>query len=288
MEKYNLNQLQKNVSEQPQMKRWEDLTLADNFIFQKFMRNESLCKKILGEILGKEILKIEYPEYEKVIGIRHDAKGIRLDVYVRGDDEVYNIEMQNARSGELPKRGRYYRDLIDLDLLERGQDYSMLCRSFIIFICTYDLYGKNQYRYTFTYQCKEIDGLEYGDQTTMIILNTMGTEGNVSEDLKTFLKCVAGLFPDDEFSATIREEYDRIKESREWRREYMTLEMALKEQFQAGEAKGHEAGLAEGHTEGIEDSIAIIRDLKNGKSVEWIAQKYQVDPDKVQALSELI
>ena len=68
----------------------------------------------------------------------------------------------------------------------------------------------------------------------------------------------------------------------------MTLEMALKEQFQAGEAKGHEAGLAEGHTEGIEDSIAIIRDLKNGKSVEWIAQKYQVDPDKVQALSELI
>ena len=165
----------------------------------------------------------------------------------------------------------------------------MLCRSFIIFICTYDLYGKNQYRYTFTYQCKEVDGLEYGDQTTMIILNTMGTEGNVSEDLKTFLKCVAGLFPDDEFSATIREEYERIKESREWRREYMTLEMALKEQFQAGEAKGHEAGLAEGRsegrTEGIEDSIAIIQDLKNGMSVEQTAQKYQIDIEKVQAFA---
>ncbi len=197
-----------------------------------------------------------------------------------------------------------------MDLLEKGQDYEKLCRSYIIFICTYDLYGKNQYRYTFTYRCEEIDGLEYGDRTTMIVLNTKGTEGNVSEELKTFLKCVNGLFPDDEFSATIREEYERIKESREWRREYMTLEMALKEQFQAGEAKGlekgreeglaegeakgHKKGLAEGREEGrkegfnagYENSIAIIRDLKNGKSVEQIAQKYQIDVEKVQALQE--
>ena len=69
----------------------------------------------------------------------------------------------------------------------------------------------------------------------------------------------------------------------------MTLEMALKEQFQAGEAKGHEAGLAEGRsegrTEGIEDSIAIIQDLKNGMSVEQTAQKYQIDIEKVQAFA---
>ncbi len=82
----------------------------------------------------------------------------------------------------------------------------------------------------------------------------------------------------------------------------MTLEMALKEQFQAGEAKGlakgREEGLAEGREEGrkegrteglnagYENSIAIIRDLKSGKSVEQIAQKYQIDVEKVQALQE--
>ena len=285
--------MKRNYFEQPGIKRWEELTLADNFIFQKFMMNETLCKKILGEILGKEVVKIEYPEYEKNIAIRHDAKGIRLDVYVKGEDEVYNVEMQNSQTGDLPKRGRYYRDLIDLDLLEKGQDYEQLCRSYIIFICTYDLYGRNQYRYTFTYRCEEIDGLEYGDRTTMIVLNTKGTEGNVSEELKTFLKCVNGLFPDDEFSATIRKEYERIKESREWRREYMTLEMALKEQFQAGEAKGlakgREEGLAEGEAKGRKEgfnagytnSIAVLRDLKDGISVEQIAQKYQIDINQI-------
>lgn len=29
-------------------KQWEELTLADNFIFQKVMLNQSLCKKVLS------------------------------------------------------------------------------------------------------------------------------------------------------------------------------------------------------------------------------------------------
>ena len=92
----------------------------------------------------------------------------------------------------------------------------------------------------------------------------------------------------------------------------MTLEMALKEQFQAGkqeglvegeakgreeglaegEAKGRKKGLAEGRTEGLnagyENSIAVLRDLKNGMSVEQIAQKYQIDVEKVQALQRYL
>ena len=66
------------------MARWEDLGLSDNFIFQKVMLNEQLCKKVLSEILGVEVTKIEYTSYEKTIAIRSDAKSIRLDVYVRG------------------------------------------------------------------------------------------------------------------------------------------------------------------------------------------------------------
>ncbi len=73
----------------------------------------------------------------------------------------------------------------------------------------------------------------------------------------------------------------------------MTLEMALKEQFQAGEAKGlakgREEGLAEGREEGrkegfnagYENSIAVLRDLKSGNSVEQITQKYQLDINQI-------
>ena len=60
----------------------------------------------------------------------------------------------------------------------------------------------------------------------------------------------------------------------------MTLEMALKEQFQAGEAKGLNAG--------YENSIAVLRDLKSGMSAEQIAQKYQIDTEKIHALQEFL
>ncbi len=80
----------------------------------------------------------------------------------------------------------------------------------------------------------------------------------------------------------------------------MTLEMALKEQFQAGKQEGREEGLAEGEAKGLakgetkgkakglSDSLKIIRDLKNGNSVEQIAQKYQIDIEKVQAFQECL
>ena len=59
-------------------------------------------------ILGREVVKIEYPDCEKTIDVRYDAKAIRLDVYIMGEKEVYNIEMQNVSYRYLPKRGRKY------------------------------------------------------------------------------------------------------------------------------------------------------------------------------------
>ena len=87
--------------------KWEELGLSDNFIFQKVMLNEELCKKILSEILGKEVTGIDYSTYEKTIEIRRDAKGIRLDVYIKDEEKtVYNVEIQNTDMDNLPKRRR--------------------------------------------------------------------------------------------------------------------------------------------------------------------------------------
>ena len=199
------------INEQDKEKEWKNLTLSNNFIFQKFMLDPENCKKVLSEILGVEVVKVEYPEYEKVIDIRYDAKSIRLDVYVKGDDAIYNIEMQTSNDENIPKRGRYYQDLIDLDLLEKGADYSELNKSFVIFICTFDFYGFDRYKYTFSNKCDEVDGLEYGDETTKIIINTKGSVGNVSEDFKKFIKAVNGEFDTTEYSAKIKSELEKIK-----------------------------------------------------------------------------
>lgn len=268
--------MKKQLSEMKKVKSWEELTLADNFIFQKLMRNQEICKKVLSEILGKEVVRIEYPEYEKVIDVRVDSKGIRLDVYIKGEDEVYNVEMQNSYIDYLPKRGRYYQDLIDLDLLEKGKNYTALCHNYVIFICTYDFYGLDQYKYTFTYKCNEINGLEYGDFTTHIVLNTTGTKGNVSGDLKTFLKCINGVFSDNIFSATIKNEYEHIKLSRELRREYMTLELELMDKFE------------EGKRDAKTEDLSIVSAIKAGESVNSIADRLDVSIDDVQKFYDII
>ena len=115
---------------------WEDLGISNDFMFGKVMQNPQLCKKLLQRIFpDMEIDRIEYPQLQKEIKPDADAKSIRLDVYVKDNkNTVYNIEMQAVDTKELPKRSRYYQSLMDLQLLDKGQTYRKLNRSYIIFI----------------------------------------------------------------------------------------------------------------------------------------------------------
>ena len=95
-------------------KKFEDLTISDDFMFGIVMRDPKYCKPFLETILNIKISRIEYPEDQKTINLSLDAKSIRLDVYVEDDfDTVYNIEMQNGHHKNLPKRTRYYQGMID-------------------------------------------------------------------------------------------------------------------------------------------------------------------------------
>ena len=130
---------------------WENLGISNDFLFGKVMQNPKLCKELLQRILPDlKIDRIEYPELQKAIRPDADAKSIRLDVYVKDDKNVvYNIEMQASDTKELPKRSRYYQSLMDLQLIDKGQTYRRLNRSFIIFICLEDIFGHGRHIYTF-------------------------------------------------------------------------------------------------------------------------------------------
>ena len=136
-------------------KEFKDLTFADDFMFAKVMLNEKLCKQLLEIMVKIKIKSLSYPEEQKVIDPSYDSKSVRLDVYV--DDEkgtVYNIEMQTTNPGNIPKRARYYQGMIDLNLIEKGEDYAKLAKSYVIFICMEDIYGIDLGRCT--------EGCEYG------------------------------------------------------------------------------------------------------------------------------
>ena len=50
------------------------------------------------------------------------SRGVRFDVYTQGDNRIFDIELQTANEGDLPKRARYYQGVIDVDNLPEGVD----------------------------------------------------------------------------------------------------------------------------------------------------------------------
>lgn len=220
-------------------KEWEDLELKDDFMFAKVMRNPEICKETLEKLLNIEIERIEYPEEQKVIDITTDGRSVRLDVYVKDDKQtVYDMEIQTTNTRELPKRSRYYQGMLDLNLIEKGESFKKLNTSYIIFICTFDLFGKGFHRYTFSHLCEEDPTVLLEDEATKIFFNTEGTANDVNSEVKAFLDLVGGRKTDNEFSEKILKEVERIKENKEWRRDYMTLWLRDLENREEGREEG--------------------------------------------------
>ena len=216
-------------------KALEELTIVDDFMFGAVMSEPKRCKPLLEYILGVEIERIEYPDLQKTIDKQYKSKAVRLDVYVAdGKGTVYNIEIQTTKKKNLPKRTRYYQGMIDLNIIDKGKDYTNLKKSYVIFICTYDPFDAGRYVYTFENQCQEDGSIYLGDDATKIILNTEGTVGNINEDLKDTLDFMAGRKPKGSYAKGLENAVDEVKESEKWRREYMTLFMRDKENQRLG------------------------------------------------------
>lgn len=282
-------------------KSFEELTITDNFMFSKVMRNKELCKHFLEMVMGVKIKEIVFPEYEKAIDIRYDAKSVRLDVWLEDEEHtVYNLEMQATSQDYLIKRTRYYQDLIDLDLLEKGQCYGELNRSVIIFVCTFDPFEKGRHIYSFENLCKEDPSLALGDGTKKIFINTVGTMNDIDEEFQQLMDFFNGLEPKGSFANALQTEVSKVKESQEWRREYMTLEIfmedARREERKIGREEGREEGRVEGREEGREEgriegaNIYLIQQvckkLMRNLCVEEIADALEEDMDKIRKIVE--
>ena len=282
---------------------FESLTISDDFLFSKVMEDEDICKKVIEIILNKKIEKIEYLERQKNIDIIHEKKSVRLDVYVRGDEKIYNIEMQVLNNADLIKRTRYYQGLIDLNQIEKGTYYRDLKDSYIIFICCFDPFNLGYSKYEFENICvlekgKEILKLE--DGSYKIFLNSKGYEKEANEELKAFLRYVnSNSLSDIDFIKMLDKRLEQIKKSEEWRLEYMTLQMKLDERYYSGYEKGMKKGIEEGIEKGIEKGMekgieegiekgiekGIMSSIKvmfnNNLSVEMIAKYLNLQVEEV-------
>ena len=221
------------------MKTIDELTFFSDVIFSVVMRQEKYCKPLLEFIFGVKIKKINYiNDQETISSDVITARSIRLDVYVEdGAGTVYDIEVQTTDKHNLGKRTRYYQSMIDVRILRKGNDYRKLKKSFVIFICNYDPFGKSQLIYTFRNRCDEDYSVVLDDEAAKIIINTKGTVGNISDELKAVIQYMDSGEATTEYTKSLDEEVATVKADEKFRRQYMLYMEALANEKNLGEYK---------------------------------------------------
>ncbi|MCM1143952.1 MAG: Rpn family recombination-promoting nuclease/putative transposase [Lachnoclostridium sp.] len=259
-------------------KKYEELTIVDDFMFGKVMRNPKHCKKLLEIILDMKIRELVFIDEQQSVAPDYRAKGVRIDVYADDDaDTVYAVEMQARNTGALPARSRYYQAVIDINMIEKGMDYEELGKNYIIFICTFDLFGKGRYIYHFENLCLEDATIRLYDGTEKIFLNTKGKMDDADKELVSLLKYFDSLEPQDTFTEELDKEVLAARQHKKWRQEYMKLEVMMWDSRREGKAEG----LAEGKIE------LICRKLIKGKTPEAIAEDLEDSLDTVQRICDI-
>ena len=258
----------------------QELNLSDDFLFSKVFSDAEVCRQVLEKILKVKIKKIKFVESQKSIDLVMESKAIRLDIYVQDEEEtIYNVEMQRGKHKNLAKRSRYYQGSVDLDFIQKGSDYLALCKSFVIFICTFDPFGKGRHIYSFENYCIEDQSLKLNDETTKIFLNTRGVMDDVDEEMKELLSYVENSTDTyvaqtkSELVHQLHDRVNRIKQDKRLEVEYMTLYEIFKEEFEAGKIEGKR-----------EEKVEIAKNLLDVLDDETIALKTGLTIEEVQRL----
>ena len=113
------------------VKRYEELTISDDFMFGKTMGDKVLCQDVLERLLEEKVGELEDVQPQREFRYTSGGKPIRLDIYTRDKKRMYDAEMQNQNHQpveklELPKRSRFYQSTMDTDHLSKGKSYREL------------------------------------------------------------------------------------------------------------------------------------------------------------------
>ena len=157
----------------------------------------------------------------------------------------------------------------------KGQSYKKLKPSYVIFICSFDVFNKGRHIYTFENTCREDNSVFLEDGAVKIFLNADGKQDDVSKELKAFLDYVAGKESEDNFVQRLAEAVKEAKKNREWMHEYMTLLMCDQENIEKGKIEGMAEAIIEIGYEFNLSETDILERLQNKMDISLqAAQKY--------------
>ena len=264
-------------------KRIEDLTFIDDGMFQAVMHEPGICEELVESLLHVKVDKIVYPELEKQIEPYYTTKGVRLDVYLKDEDKIIDVEIQTYKQDAIGKRTRYYQSMIDIDSLMKGQDYSELLDSYVLFICTYDPLKKADDSsfglpcYTFKNTCAENSEVSLDDKSVKVIYNAGAYEAVKDEKIRDFLHFICTNEPEENnFSQTLSDTVAKLKDDEKFRSYYAAMNLHDRDIKKIA----HAEGLAEGQQQKAVEATVNLLKMKL-LTPEQIAQSVGLSLDKV-------
>ena len=282
-----------------EFKKWEDLTITDDFMFCKVMSDPDICKELLEILLHIKIERLEFQEPQKSFKLTSESRGIRLDVYVKDSNRVFDIELQTTNERNLELRTRYYQGVMDISELEKGEFFSNMKESYIIFICMFDPFGADMPIYTVKQTFEENEKLIFDDKTHKIFYNVNAFE-KLSNDVETkaFLEYLCKHQSTTKFTQSLETAVYRNKNNQNWRQNYMTLaydmhmvaKEAAKEAFEngfsAGEERGRNEGISIGLSQGAQQAkLETAKSMKlENMSISMISHFTGLSPEEIEKL----
>ena len=241
----------------------EELTFTDDGMFQAVLHNPEICAELIERLLHIKVNHVDYPELEKQIAPYYSSKGVRLDVYVKDDDKVIDIEIQSYKQEALGKRTRYYQSMVDIDCILKGQDYTELKDSYILFICKDDPLKENSKNhfglpcYTFKNICLENQAVKLDDKSLKVIYNSSAYEKESDKKIRGFLHFIYTNEPgEDDFSNRLSALVEKIKENDRFRRDYAAMNLHDRDIQRAAKREG----IAEGsHQNALETAKNLLK-----------------------------
>lgn len=271
---------------------------SNQIIFSLIMHDENRCRKLLERIFpdrpirtvrlarddeknaqAKESPVNSQVETEKTILLGAFQKSVRLDVLFEDDESWHDVECQSDLKGHLPKRSRFYHGVLDSSHLKRGEDYSRLRPSYVIFLCDFDLYGLNEPVYSFSmFDAKNC--LQHGDEYYTLYLNCACDEEKMPEGLRPLLTYVHTGVVSDGDDGFVRDIHRLVTELNDWKEveSIMTFEEDAKLREKWAREEGEKNGEKRGH---LEDARAMKID---GVPTEKICQYTGLTREEVNAL----
>ena len=271
---------------------WKKITLADDFIFSRVMQNVEICKEVLELLLKINITKIEYPTVQKVFQSLKNSKGIRLDVYVQetGGQRVFDIEIQTVITKEEALRARYYQGMLDLDNLLKGNDYTELPQTYIIFLCMKDPFGLNLPVYHKQSFIDPDNRHSYDDKTKKIFYNVGRYQDVEDPKIRRFLGYLKKKETSDKLTRRLDQMVEELKAIEMGFSDYIAIRQREFDWLRQGKEEGYIHGLKAGLEQGLEQGAhqkaveTAEKLLSMGLSLEQVAEGTNLPLETIQRL----